>query len=117
MSKVEVVIDSVRMGVIDYRRTVILKEKSSERYLPVWVGSSEADAISIKLQGATVPRPLTHDFVCAVIQALGAKVKFVFIDKFQNETFYAKFVLEIEQEKIEFDCRPSWSAPQKGVQS
>ncbi len=107
MSKVEVVIDSVRMGALDYRRTVILKEKSTERYLPVWIGPAEADSISIKLQGATVPRPLTHDFVCAVIEALGAKVKFVFIDKFQNETFYAKFVMGIGREKVELDCRPS----------
>jgi len=59
---------------MNYQRVVILKEKAAERYLPIWIGPAEADAIAVKLQGATVPRPLSHDLLHSVIGALGLNV-------------------------------------------
>ncbi|MBF8265199.1 MAG: hypothetical protein HW384_1063 [Dehalococcoidia bacterium] len=74
-------IDSIRISVTNSQRVVILKEKSRECYLSMWIGTAEADAIAIKLQGVLVPRPLTHDLLCSVIDALGAAVDHVIIDK------------------------------------
>ncbi len=67
MVKIETVIDSVRVALINYQRAVILKEKDGERYLPMWVGADEADAILTGLLKTSVPEPLTHDFVCSII--------------------------------------------------
>ena len=55
----ELTIDSIRVSLMNYQRVVILKEKDSNRYLPIWIGPSEADAIAVKLQDVSVPRPLT----------------------------------------------------------
>ena len=86
---------------------VILKEIKGERYLPIWIGGHEADAITIKLQHVELPRPETHDFLCAVIGSLGASVKKVIISSLKNDCFYAKTVLDHEGQLIEVDCRPS----------
>ncbi|MBO82819.1 MAG: hypothetical protein CL506_00450, partial [Actinobacteria bacterium] len=53
----EVTIDSIRVSLTNYQRVVILKLKSEDRYVPIWVGSNEADAIAIKLQKVSLPRP------------------------------------------------------------
>ena len=68
---IEMIIDSIRTSLMNYQRVVILKEKAAERYLPIWIGPTEADAIAVKLQGAAVPRPLSHDLLHSVIGALG----------------------------------------------
>ena len=59
----ELNIDSIRVSPMNYQRVVILKDKESDRYLPIWIGPSEADAIAVKLQDLSVPRPLTHDLL------------------------------------------------------
>jgi bifunctional DNase/RNase len=107
MAKVEMVIDGIRVSLMNYQRVVILKEKEGERYLPCWIGPAEADAIAIKMQGVSVPRPLTHDFVCGIISTLGATVNHVIISELKNDTFYAKVVLNVDDEQTEIDCRPS----------
>jgi len=107
MSEVEMVIDSIRVSLMNYQRVVILKEKEGERYLPCWIGPAEADSIAVKLQGVSVPRPLTHDFTCSAIKALGGHIKSAVINKLANDTFYAKIILESGGKQIEIDCRPS----------
>ena len=59
----EMTVDSIRVSPMNYQRVVILKEKESDRYLPIWIGPAEADAIAVKLQELSVPRPLTHDLL------------------------------------------------------
>ena len=59
---VEMTIDSIRVSLMNYQRVVILKEKEADRYLPIWIGPAEADAIAVKLQDVSVPRPLTMTF-------------------------------------------------------
>lgn len=107
MAETEMTIDSIRVSLMNYRRTLILKEKETEKYLPMWIGPPEADAIAIKLQGVQSPRPLTHDFLCTVIEALGATVKSAAINKLQDDTFYAKVTLVTDRGEIDVDCRPS----------
>lgn len=104
---IEMVVDSIRVSLTNYQRVVILKEKNADRYLPIWIGPAEADAIAIKLQGVQVPRPLTHDLLRSVINALGANVRSVLVNDLANDTFYAKIILDSDGKTTEIDSRPS----------
>ena len=64
---VEVTIDSIRVSLMSQHRVVILKDVDSDRYLPIWIGPCEADAITIELQEVEISRPMTHDLLKAVI--------------------------------------------------
>ncbi|MFQ5827454.1 MAG: bifunctional nuclease family protein [Dehalococcoidia bacterium] len=104
---VEMTIDSIRMSLMNSQRVVILKEKESDRYLPIWIGPAEADAIAVKLQDMSVPRPLTHDLLQSDIDTLGATVNFIVVTDLQNDTFYAKIMLNVDGKVLEVDSRPS----------
>jgi uncharacterized protein len=104
---IEMVIDSIRVSLMNYQRVVILKEKEANRYLPIWIGPAEADAIAVKLQNVELTRPLTHDLLHSVITTLGAKLNFIVVNELQNDTFYAKLSLNVDGDKVEVDSRPS----------
>ncbi|MDO8672580.1 MAG: DUF151 domain-containing protein [Dehalococcoidia bacterium] len=104
---IEMAIDSIRVSLMNYQRVVILKEKAAERYLPIWIGPAEADAIAVKLQGVSVPRPLTHDLLRSVIDSLGASINSIIVCDLKNDTFYAKLILNVGGEQVEIDSRPS----------
>ena len=104
---IEMTIDSIRVSLMNYQRVVILKEKASDRYLPIWIGPAEADAIAVKLQGVAVPRPLTHDLLSSVIETLGAIVNSIIVNDLKNDTFYAKVILDVDGKQVEVDSRPS----------
>lgn len=104
---IEMMIDSIRVSLMNYQRVVILKEKMAKRYLPIWIGPAEADAIAVKLQGVNVPRPLTHDLLCQVIDSLGASIKSIIVSDLKSDTFYAKIILNVNGSQIEIDSRPS----------
>lgn len=103
----EMSIDSIRVSLTNYRRVVILKVKDADRYLPIWIGPAEADAIALKLQDLSVPRPLTHDLLESVITSLGAQVNHILVSDLSEDTFYAKIVLSHKGGKTEIDSRPS----------
>lgn len=100
-------IESIRVSLMNYQRVVILKEKSSDRYLPIWIGPAEADAIAVQLQDVSVARPLTHDLLRSVIDTLGAVVQHVFVNDLSNDTFYAQIILDVNGNAVEIDSRPS----------
>ena len=104
---IEMVVDSIRVSLTNYQRVVILKDKAAERYLPIWIGPAEADAIAVKLQGATVPRPLSHDLLQSVIGALGATLDSVIINDLKSDIIYAIIVLNVEGRQMDVDSRPS----------
>jgi bifunctional DNase/RNase len=104
---IEMTIDSIRVSLMNYQRVVILKEKDSDRYLPIWIGPAEADAIAVKLQDVTVPRPLTHDLLRSVIDTLGATISSIIVSELKNDTFYAKIILSVDGGQMEVDSRPS----------
>ena len=104
---VEMTIDSIRVSLMNYQRVVILKEKESDRYLPIWIGPAEADAIAVKLQDVAVPRPLTHDLLGSIISQLGGSVHSIVVNDLQNDTFFAKIMLDIDGKTLEVDSRPS----------
>jgi bifunctional DNase/RNase len=104
---IEMTIDSIRVSLMNYQRVVILKEKDADRYLPIWIGPAEADAIAVKLQDVTVPRPLTHDLLRSVIDTLGASINSIIVSELKNDTFFAKIVLNVDGGQMEVDSRPS----------
>ena len=104
---VEVAIDSVRISLMSQHRIVVLKDIQSSRFLPIWIGPFEADAITIELQGAEVPRPLTHDLLRTIVDKLGGEVEHVTITDLRNDTFYAEISLRANGNHLEIDSRPS----------
>ncbi len=104
---IEMVIESIRVSLLNYQRVVILKEKNSDRYLPIWIGPAEADAIAIKLQDVSIARPLTHDLLLSTIAELGGKIESIVINDLNNDTFYARIVLDVNGKRLEIDSRPS----------
>ena len=103
----EMVIDSIRVSLMNYQRVVILKERDADRYLPIWIGPAEAEAIAVKLQDVAVPRPLTHDLLRSVITTLGAGVNHIVVSDLENDTFFAKVIIQFNGQTSEVDCRPS----------
>ena len=105
---IEMTIESIRVSLVNYQRVVMLKEKNTLRYLPIWIGSAEAQAIAIRLQeGIQVQRPMTHDLLATTIEVLGAKVDHVIVSDLKNDTFYAKILLNTKEGQLEIDSRPS----------
>src|SRR5438270_12202022 len=96
-------IESIRVSLMNYQRVVILKEKNADRYLPIWIGPAEADAIAVQLQEVPVARPLTHDLLRSVIQALGADVRSIVVNDLTNDTFFARIVLDVSGRHVEID--------------
>jgi hypothetical protein len=104
---VEVTIDSVRVSLMSQHRVVVLKETDTDRYLPIWIGPFEADAITIQLQGVQVARPLTHDLLKSVIREMGVRVSHVLVSELRDDTFYARIVMDVDGKSMEIDSRPS----------
>jgi len=103
----EMTIESIRVSLMNYQRVVILKQKDADRYLPIWIGPAEADAIAVRLQDVNVPRPLTHDLLRSVIDQLGAQISSIVVNDLANDTYYARIMLTVGEKSIEIDARPS----------
>ena len=104
---VEVVIDSIRVSLMSQQRIVILREVDDERYLPIWIGTPEADSITIALQEVEVARPLTHDLVKNIFSSLDVRVLRVEVVALQDDTFYGNIVAELNGRTVNIDSRPS----------
>jgi bifunctional DNase/RNase len=104
---VEMVVESVRVHMLSSNHVVILKEADQERYLPIWIGPWEANAIAMKLQGLAAERPLTHDLFARTLEELGVVVREVIISDLSDDTFHARLFLVAGDRTIEIDSRPS----------
>ena len=104
---IEVYVESIRVNMANYKRVVMLKEKAGSRFLPIWIGHFEADAIAIPMQNVPVSRPLTHDLLGRVVEQLGARLTQIVINDLADETFYARLVLDQNGQHLEVDSRPS----------
>ena len=104
---IEVNVDSIRVSLMSQNRVVVLKEIDTERYLAIWIGPDTAEAITMKLQNVVVPRPMTHDLIKNVVEAMNAKVSHVVVNDLQNDVFYAQIVMDVDGRSIEIDSRPS----------
>lgn len=104
---VEVEIDSIRVSLMSQQRIVILRERDSERFLPIWIGPYEAEAITLSLNEVEVVRPLTHDLLRNIINDLGAQVMRVNITELRDDVFYARIILQVDGQEMAVDSRPS----------
>lgn len=86
---------------------VLLRDEEQSEMLPIWVGKPEASAISFALEGVTAPRPMTHDLMKAILDAVHAKVISVVISDLKENTYYAKVHLSYEDSEYAIDSRPS----------
>ncbi len=103
----EMVVESVRVHMLSSQHVVILKEVGRERYLPIWVGPWEANAIAMKLQDLKPERPLTHDLFVATLAELGASLQQVVVSDLADETFRARMYLQVDGRALDIDARPS----------
>jgi len=101
------VIYGVSFDVIGKQPIVLLKTMEGNRFLPIWIGHPEAAAILIQLQGAKLPRPMTHDLLTSVIGQFHAEVARITVTELKESTFYATLTLSRDGAEIEIDSRPS----------
>jgi len=104
---IEVKIDSIQVSLTSEHRVIILKDIKTERYLPIWIGPYEADAITIQLQSVEVSRPLTHDLLKNVIGEMGGEVSHIVVGDLRNDTFYARISVKMNGRQLRIDSRPS----------
>ena len=103
---IECLIDSVRVSLTNQDRIIVLKDKTSDRYIPIWIGLFEAESITIALQNIAVARPLTHDLMLDLLHKTGARLLRVEITSLVSETYFANLIIQTDKE-IAIDCRPS----------
>jgi uncharacterized protein len=104
---VEVVIDSIRVSLISQQRIVILREVDADRYLPIWIGIYEAEAIALALQDVEVARPLTWDLLKNIFSILEARILRVEVISLHDDTYYGNIVAEVDGRNLDIDSRPS----------
>ncbi len=104
---IEVTIDSVRVNLMSPQRLVILREVKGDRYLPIWVGQYEAEAITVALQELEMSRPLTHDLLKNVFTTFEAKIKRIEIVSLKEDIFYGNIVADVKGKEMNVDSRPS----------
>ena len=103
----EMVIYGVSFDMVGKQPIVLLKTIDGNKFLPIWIGHPEAAAILMKLQGATTPRPMTHDLISEMISELDAQCTRVSVTELKDNTFYASITLRVNGQEIEIDSRPS----------
>ena len=103
----EMVIYGVSFDVIGKQPIVLLKTVEGNKFLPIWIGHPEAAAILIKLQGTSLPRPMTHDLLTSVIGTFDAEVARITVTELKESTFYARLTLKKDGEELDIDSRPS----------
>ena len=102
------IVESVRVHMLSSQHVVILKESDRDRYLPIWIGPSEANAIAMRLQGLNAERPLTHDLLVSMVAALQSSVSRVVVTHVTDGTFHARLYLEMaDGGEAEIDSRTS----------
>ena len=103
----EMEIYGVSFDLVGKQPIVLLKTSSGNKFLPIWIGHSEAAAILVKLQNAATPRPMTHDLVTDLLGQLEAEVIAVTVTELRENTFYAQVTVQQDGNEIDVDSRPS----------
>ena len=103
----EMVIYGVSFDMVGKQPIVLLKTVDGNKFLPIWIGHPEAASILMKLQGATTPRPMTHDLLCDVLGELEVRCTQVAVTELRENTFFASITLSVNGRELEIDSRPS----------
>lgn len=107
MAIVEMELNKIRIDENRGEQVIVLKEKEGDRFLPIVIGIMEVTSIKMEISGVTTPRPMTHDLLVSTIAKLGAKLDRIVITKLEQNTFFAKLVIQIDSRFEEVDARPS----------
>jgi len=107
MAIVEMELNKIRIDENRGEQVIVLKERDGARVLPIVIGIMEVTAIKMKISGITPPRPMTHDLLWTTIKQLGAKLDKIIITKLEQNTFFAKLVIQMDGRVEEVDSRPS----------
>ncbi|MFQ5651056.1 MAG: bifunctional nuclease domain-containing protein [bacterium] len=100
-------VDRVTLDAHTNRFVVILKDDVHNRWLPIVVGNTEAQAIALQLENVSPPRPLTHDLIKNLLESIEAKIARVVVNDLRENTYYALISLKLNGSKTEIDARPS----------
>ena len=104
---VKVKVESVRVSLMSQHRIAVLQEDDGDRYLPIWIGSFEAEAIAMRLRNEKAQRPLTHDLIQSLVEALNG-LSHVVIYSLEKDIYLARLVFnELDGDEREMECRPS----------
>ena len=104
---IEVQLVGVRVELPTNQPIVLLKERTGERYLPIWIGPVEATAIALGMQGIETQRPMTHDLMRDLLQGLGVNVDRIVITELREGTFYAEIQMSQNGDSVAVSSRPS----------
>src|SRR3954452_21746256 len=104
---VEMTIYGVSFDLVGKQPIVLLETAEGSKFLPIWIGHPEAAAILMKLQGASAPRPLTHDLLVNILGELEVEVLRVTVTELHENTFYASITIQHDGRKLEIDSRSS----------
>jgi bifunctional DNase/RNase len=104
---IELNLVGVRVELPSNQPIVLLREREGERYLPIWIGQSEASAIAIALQGMITPRPMTHDLMKNLLEEMGVHIERIVITELKDGTFYATIQMSRNGSSYEVSSRPS----------
>jgi bifunctional DNase/RNase len=97
----------VSFDMVGKQPIVLLKTQTGNKFLPIWIGSTEATAILMKLQGVEAPRPMTHDLLSDMVRQLNAEVARVTVTELRENTFIALITVRGETGEVDIDSRPS----------
>lgn len=100
----ELTVVGVRVELPSQQPIVLLKESTGDRYLPIWIGAVEATAIAFAQQGVVTARPMTHDLLRDLLDALGRPLREVHITELRDGVFYAELHFD---EGVVVSARPS----------
>lgn len=103
----EVRLTAVRVDMQSNTPVVLLQELEGDRSLPIFIGAPEATAIAFALQGVEVQRPMTHDLMKDLCDALGAHVERVVVTEVRDATYFAEIHLDYQGHMVELSSRPS----------
>jgi hypothetical protein len=107
MDQIEMSVDSIRVHMPSGQHVVVLKQKDAERFLPIWVGMAEANAIALKISGIRPDRPVTHDLLVNILSDLQVRVTRVVVSELRDDTFHAQIVAMQGDKELIFDSRSS----------
>lgn len=107
MKMLEVKVDGLALDMTTNTPVVVLSPSGLNKVLPIWIGHAEAWAIAMELSGVGSKRPLTHDLLKRVIEALNARVERIEVTELREQTFYAVIHLQIDGKSCQIDARPS----------
>jgi uncharacterized protein len=104
---IEVELVGVRVELPHNQPIVLLKERTGDRFLPIWIGAVEATSIAFALQGVVTPRPMTHDLLKDVLHSLQVIVERIVVTELRDGTFYAEIQMRQNGQPVTVSSRPS----------